>query len=95
MGGFGIYGDRFVVGAPKDIPAHQDQVRADPRFEFRTIEIGEKISTGDASDDARNSKLEAQGFVDVLMEDMADATDSGGEDFRDFDAVADHCWGNS
>ena len=95
VGGFGVYGDRLVVRAPKDIAAHQDQVGADPGFKFCSVEIGEEISTGDSSDHPRDRKLEAESSIDVFMKDMADTAGAGGEDFRNFDAVANHRWGNA
>jgi uncharacterized protein (DUF433 family) len=40
-------------------------------------------------------KLEAESSIDVFMKDMADTAGAGGEDFRNFDAVANHRWGNA
>jgi hypothetical protein len=95
VGGLGIDGDGFMVGAPKNIDAHQHQVSANPGFKFGTVEIRKEISARDSSDDSGDGELETEGFIDVFMEDMADAADACGEDFRNFDAVADHCRGNA
>ena len=89
FGGFGGNGDRFVVCAVKNVSTHQDEVGTDPRFKFFAREVGKDVGARDPSDDSGNAQLEEKGFIYVLVEDVAYAADAGGEDFRNFDAIAD------
>lgn len=88
-GGAGVDGEGFVVGAPKDVAAHEDEITANPRFQHFAREIGKKVGAGDAPQHSGNTQFEEEGFVDVLVEEMADAAHARGENFRDFDRVAD------
>ena len=89
FGGFGGNGDGFVVCTVENIGAHDDEVGTNPGLEFFAWEVGENVGARDPSDDSRDAQLEEKGFIYVLVEDVAYAADSGGEDFRNFDAVAD------
>ena len=90
FGGFGGDGDRFVVGAIEDVGTHEDEIGADPRLKLFAREVGEEVCARDAADDARNAEFQKEGFIDVLVEDMANATNACGKDFGYFDRVADH-----
>jgi len=70
-----------VVRAVKDVGPHQDEIGADPRFEFFSRKVGENVRARNASEDSWDTKFEKEGFVDVLVEEMADATDACGKDF--------------
>ena len=95
FGGFGGDGDRFVVGAVEDVGTHENEIGADPRFKLFAREVGEDVGARDAADDARKAEFQKEGFIDVLMENMANATDARGENFGDFDRVADHGGGGA
>ncbi len=70
-----------MVGAVEDVGPHQDEIGADPRFEFFSRKVGENVGARNASEDSWDTKFEKEGFVDVLVEEMADATDACGKDF--------------
>ncbi len=93
--GFGGDGDRFVVGAVEDIGTHEDEIGADPRFKLFAREVGEDVGARDAADDARKAEFQKEGFIDVLMKEMANATDPSSKNFGDFDRVADHGGGGA
>ena len=93
--GFCLYGHRFMSGAPKDVSSHHEKVGADPRFEFGSVEVREEISAGDSPDHPWDGEFQAKGLVDVFVKNMTDPADSGGEDFRNFDAVTDEGGGNT
>ena len=95
FGGFGGDGDRFVVGAVEDVGTHENEIGTDPRFKLFAREVGEEIGARDAADDARNAEFQKEGFIDVLVEEMANATNARGKDFGDFDRVADHGGGGA
>ena len=90
FGGFGGDGDRFVVGAVEDVGTHEDEIGTDPRFKLFAREVGEEVCSSDATDDARNAEFQEEGFINVLMKEMANAADTSGKDFGDFNRVADH-----
>ena len=93
--GFGGDGDRFVVGAVEDVGTHEDEIGADPGLKLFAREVGEDVGPRDAADDARKAEFQKEGFIDVLMEEMANATNARGKDFGDFDRVADHGGGGA
>jgi len=95
FGGFGGDGDRFVVGAVEDVGTHEDEIGADPRFKLFAREVGEEVCTRDAADDAGKAKFQKEGFIHVLVEEMANATDASSKNFGDFDRVADHGGGGA
>jgi len=95
FGGFGGDGDRFVVGAVEDVGTHEDEIGTDPRFKLFARKVGKKVGASDATDDARNAEFQKEGFIDVLMEEMANATNARGKDFGDFNRVADHGGGGA
>jgi hypothetical protein len=95
FGGFGGNGDRFVVGAVKDVGTHEDEIGADPRLKLFAREVGEEVGARDAADDPRNAEFQKEGFIDVLVEEMANATDASSKNFGDFDRVADHGGGGA
>ena len=70
-----------MVRAVKDVGPHQDEIGADPGFEFFSRKVGENVGARNASDDSRDTKFEKEGFVNVLVEEMADATDACSKDF--------------
>jgi len=93
--GFGGDGDRFVVGPVEDVGTHEDEISTDPRFKLFAREVGEEVCARDAADDARNAEFQKEGFIDVLVEEMANATNASGKDFGYFDRVADHGGGGA
>ena len=95
FGGFGGDGDRFVVGAVEDVGTHENEIGADPRFKLFAREVGEDVGPRDAADDARKAEFQKEGFIDVLMKEMANTTDPSGKNFGDFDRVADHGGGGA
>ncbi len=95
FGGFGGDGDRFVVGAVEDVGTHEDEIGADPRFKLFAREVGEEVCARDAADDAGKAKFQKEGFIHVLVEEMANATDASSKNLRDFDGVADHGGGGA
>ena len=95
FGGFGGDGDRFVVGAVEDVGTHEDEIGADPGLKLFAREVGEDVGPRDAADDARKAEFQKEGFIDVLMKEMANATDSCSKNFGDFDRVADHGGGGA
>jgi len=70
-----------VVRAIKDVGPHQDEIGADPRFKFFSWKVGENVSARNASEDSWDTKFEKEGFVNVLVEEMADTTDACSKDF--------------
>ena len=84
-----------MVRAVKDVGPHHDEIGADPRFEFFSRKVGKNVGARNASKDSWDTKFEKEGFVDVLVEEMADATHPCRKDFRDFDAVADESGGGA
>jgi len=95
FGGFGGDGDRFMVGAVEDVSTHEDKIGADPRLKLFAREVGEEVGARDAADDAGKAEFQEEGFIDVLMEEMANATDPSSKNFGDFDRVADHGGGGA
>ena len=95
FGGFGGDGDRFVVGAVEDVDTHEDEIGTDPRLKLFAREVGEDVGARDAADDARKAEFQKEGFIDVLMKEMANTTDPSGKNFGDFDRVADHGGGGA
>ena len=95
FGGFGGDGDRFVVGAVEDVGTHEDEIGADPGLKLFAREVGEDVGARDAADDARKAEFQKEGFIDVLMKEMANATDPSSKNFGDFDRVADHGGGGA
>ena len=84
-----------MVGAVEDVGTHEDERGADPRFKLFAREVGEEVGARDAADDARNAEFQKESFIDVLVENMANATNASGKDFGDFDRVADHGGGGA
>ena len=70
-----------MVRAVKDVGPHQDEIGANPRFEFFSRKVGENVGARNASEHSWDTKFEKEGFVDVLVEEMADATDACSKDF--------------
>ena len=95
FGGFGGDGDRFVVGTVEDVGTHEDEIGADPRFKLFAREVGEEVCARDAADDAGKAKFQKEGFIHVLVEEMANTTDASSKNLRDFDGVADHGGGGA
>ncbi len=95
FGGFGGDGDRFVVGAVEDVGTHENEIGADPRFKLFAREVGEDVGARDAADDARKAEFQKEGFVDVLMKEMANATGPCSKNFGDLNRVADHGGGGA
>ena len=84
-----------MVGAVEDVGTHKNKIGTDPRFKLFAGEVGEDVGARDAADDARKAEFQKEGFIDVLMENMANATDARGENFGDFNRVADHGGGGA
>ena len=70
-------------------------IGADPRLKLFAREVGEDVGARDAADDARKAEFQKEGFIDVLMKEMANTTDPSGKNFGDFDRVADHGGGGA
>ena len=84
-----------MVGAVEDVGTHENEIGTDPRFKLFAREVGKEVGARDAADDARNAEFQKEGFIDVLVEEMANATNARGKDLGDFDGVADHGGGGA
>ena len=48
-GGVGIDGEGFVVGPPKDVATHEDEITANPRFQHFARKVRKKVGASDAT----------------------------------------------
>ena len=90
FGGFGADGDRLVVGSPENVGPHDDEVDADPGFEFFPGKVGENVRPGDPAENAGNGDFPEESAVNVLVKEMTHPADPRRKNFRNLHTVADH-----
>jgi hypothetical protein len=71
--------------AIEEVEAERAQISEHDRLGGRRIDLGEDVGAEHSADNAGNGEPEEQPPVDILMRDMADPGDGGGEGFRGMD----------
>ena len=75
-----------MEAAPDEVDADGCQIDLDEWLDDRPVDVGEEIGARNAADDAGYDEPREQSPIDILVQDVADRRDAGGEGFGGMDA---------